>query len=197
MVGNLLQTLLDVQQTGFVSAFALRVQRPGQKFVGLGAALFGLGAQASLFGLALFLLAGRHVLSLAPGLLLPHLALESQQGGMAGHGPQALFDLRQTLLQRAFLPGALGLFQKLLGPQFGLQPLFLLSPLNPGSLKLPVDLLAQGRQIGMIGRESRSLLDQGAAVFQRAFPLALAGWARSWSASARCWAATSTGAAWA
>ena len=178
VVGNLLQALIDVHQTGFVSANALRVQCPRQRLVGLRAASLGLGAQASLLDLAVFfgqgLLAGRIFLGLA-FLLFPHLALESQQRGMVGHGHQALLNMHQSPVQRAFLPGAPRLLQKLLGLQFRLQPLFFLRLPGSGSVDLSVDVLAQRQQLGMVGREWQSLLNQGATVLQRAGLQPLAG----------------------
>ena len=94
---------------------------------------------------------------------------------MVGHGHQALFDMHQSPVQRAFLPGAPRLLQKLLGLQFRLQLLFFLRPPGSGGVELSVDVLAQRQQFGMVGRELQSLLDQGATVLQRVGLQTLAG----------------------
>ena len=61
---------------------------------------------------------------------------------MVGHGLQALLDVHQAHVQRAFLASLLGPFQKLLGLQHGLPLLF---PGLPGPFflaDLAVDPLA-------------------------------------------------------
>ena len=119
MIGNLAQTLFDVRQAGFIGAVALCIERPGQKFIGLGAALFSLGAQTGLFGPPLFfsqsLLPGCGFLRLTLGLLFAHLPLNIQQAGVVRQGLQALVNIRQTGIQGAFLAGALRLLQQAFG----------------------------------------------------------------------------------
>jgi len=69
--------------------------------------------------------AGRFFLTLEISLLFEHVLFKAQQTGVGGHGLQALFNVDQAHLQRAFLLGALGLFEELLGLQLRLPKLLL------------------------------------------------------------------------
>ena len=128
VVGNLPQTLFDLQQAAFVSPVALVVQRLRQKFLGLPLVLLSFGLST-----------GGFLLILEFGLARQYFLLERQQAVVFGHGPQALFDVGQADIQRPFLSGALSLFEKLLRLQFRLLSSFL-----PGANvgQLLVDFLA-------------------------------------------------------
>ena len=69
--------------------------------------------------------AGCLFLTLEISLLFEYILFKAQQTGVAGHGLQALFNVDQAHLQRAFLLGALGLFEELFGLQLRLPKLLL------------------------------------------------------------------------
>ncbi len=173
MIGRLLQALLDLQQADLVGAISLVTERPAQELVGFAPALLGLGflplrrldflplGFGSLplgeFGL----MAGDVLLALAFRPFGQNRLLQGPQIRVVGHGLQALFDVDQAHVERAFLPGALGLFQELFGLQLGLSGLVLVGD-------LAVHLVAQRQQDGMVGHELQPLLDAGQAVRQSA-----------------------------
>ena len=106
-------------------------------------------------------MAGDVLLALAFRPFGQNRLLQGPQIRVVGHGLQALFDVDQAHVERAFLPGALGLFQELFGLQLGLSGLVLVGD-------LAVHLVAQRQQDGMVGHELQPLLDAGQAVRQSA-----------------------------